>query len=90
MFPTTGQGGSQTIEDVGALSILFQDITSTRMLQERMRLYEKVRKERTEIVMSLSAILYGTEKEFADKRPWHGIWKTGIRSGVDHIRFLYE
>lgn len=91
MFPTTGQGGSQTIEDVGALSVLFKDIFTLSALEERMRLYERVRKERAATVMSMSGIVFGREAEFAEKRgKGHPIWKTGIRSGEEHVRFLYE
>ncbi|PVH83034.1 FAD/NAD(P)-binding domain-containing protein [Cadophora sp. DSE1049] len=91
MFPTTGQGGSQTIEDVGALSVLFRDIFTLSALEERMRLYEGVRKERAATVMSMSGIVFGREVEFAEKRgKGHPIWRTGIGSGEEHVRFLYD
>ncbi|KAK0122850.1 hypothetical protein ONS96_009878 [Cadophora gregata f. sp. sojae] len=91
MFPTTGQGGSQTIEDVGALSVFFKDIFKLSTLDERMRLYEKVRKERAATVMSMSGIVFGREAEFAERRGRnHPIWETGIRSGEEHVKFLYE
>ncbi|KAE8446551.1 hypothetical protein EG329_011883 [Mollisiaceae sp. DMI_Dod_QoI] len=62
MFPTTGQGGSTTMEDIGALSILFSSnantspypLTSASQLTERLKLFEKIRKERTGLVMGMS------------------------------------
>jgi salicylate hydroxylase len=91
MFPTTGQGGSQTIEDVGALAVLFKEIYTVSALEERMRLFERVRKERAATVMSMSGIVFGREAEFAEKRGQkHRIWETGIRSGDEHASFLYR
>ncbi|KAL2062874.1 hypothetical protein VTL71DRAFT_5946 [Oculimacula yallundae] len=91
MFPTTGQGGSQTIEDVGALSVLFSGIYTLSALEERMRVYERVRKERAATVASMSGIIFGREAEFADRRgKKHRIWKTGIRNGEQHAAFLYD
>lgn len=91
MFPTTGQGGSQTIEDVGALAVLFSGIHTVSALEERMRVFEKVRKERAATVMSMSGIVFGREGEFAERRgEKHRIWGTGIRDGVAHKRWLYE
>ncbi|KAG4427866.1 hypothetical protein IFR05_016654 [Cadophora sp. M221] len=91
MFPTTGQGGSQTMEDIGALAVLFKGIYTLSGSGERMRLFERVRKERAATVMSMSGILFGREAEFAQKKgEKHRIWETGIRSGVEHATYLYD
>ena len=56
-----------------------------------MRLYEQVRKQRAATVMSMSGIIFGREAEFAERRgETHRIWETGIRSGEEHAKFLYE
>lgn len=43
MTPMTAQGGTQALEDAGALHALFANIPSFSSLPERMVLYNKVR-----------------------------------------------
>ncbi|CZR56403.1 uncharacterized protein PAC_06291 [Phialocephala subalpina] len=97
MFPTTGQGGSQTLEDIGALSLLFSTnsstslpspypLTSPAQMHQRPNLFSKIRKERMGLVMGMSGCVFGREAEFVKKKPW---LKTGIESGEEHTRILY-
>lgn len=90
MYPTTGQGGSQSIEDVGCLGILLSDLQSPNELESRLKLYEKLRKPRASTVQALSGIVYGTEEVFRKTRPWHPINKTPIKNLDDHVDFLYK
>jgi salicylate hydroxylase len=90
MFPTTGQGGSQSLEDVGALGILLSNIQHKSVLPDILQIYEKLRKERMTVVQGTSGITFGYEDTFARERPWHIINAAGIKSGEDHLKYLYQ
>lgn len=90
MFPATGQGGSQSMEDAGALGTIFSHLPSTSSLPERLHIYEKLRKERTTAVQMLSGLIFGQEEGWVRDRPDHFIQSTGIRSGEDHLELLYK
>ncbi|KAF8848536.1 hypothetical protein BDZ45DRAFT_753734 [Acephala macrosclerotiorum] len=64
MFPTTGRGGSQAIEDIGALSVLFSTnspssllspypLTSPTQLIQRLNLLSEIRAECMSLVMGM-------------------------------------
>jgi salicylate hydroxylase len=89
MYPTTGQGGSQSLEDVAALGVLLSSLASKHDINQRLQIFERLRKDRMSVVQALSGVVFGKEEEFAKERPWHMINKTGIRSGEDHLDFLY-
>ncbi len=89
MYPTTGQGGSQSLEDVAALGVLLSSLSSKHDITQRLSIFEKLRKDRMTIVQALSGVVFGKEEEIAKERPWHMINKTSIRSGEDHVEFLY-
>lgn len=94
MYPTTGQGGSQSLEDVCALSILLNSATlqskSADEIQKRLETYEKLRKGRMSVVQGMSGIIFGFEETVAKQRPWHVVNKVGIRSMEDHARYLWQ
>jgi salicylate hydroxylase len=90
MFPTTGQGGSQSLEDAGALGVLLSHLPSKADLPSRLQMYEKLRKDRTAVIQMLSGLVFGTEEEWVRDRPGHFIQRTGIRTTEDHLEFLYK
>jgi salicylate hydroxylase len=55
MVPDQSQGACMAIEDAGALGIVFSAKYSHLSLNERLRLYEKTRKDRATRVQSASA-----------------------------------
>lgn len=90
MFPTTGQGGSQSLEDVAALGVLLSSITSISSLLHLLGLYSRIRKDRMAIVQATSPVIYGTEEMFIMARPEHVMNKLGIGSGEKHLEFLNQ
>ncbi|TVY43212.1 Aurachin C monooxygenase/isomerase [Lachnellula subtilissima] len=90
MFPTTGQGGSQSMEDAGALGSILSHLPSSSSLPERLRIFGKLRKERTATVQMLSGLIFGQEEGWVRRRPEHFIQRTGVRSGEDHLELLYK
>jgi len=52
MTPFVGQGANQALEDAGALLGLLSNLTSKEQLQDRLKLYEKVRLRRSARVQS--------------------------------------
>ncbi len=59
-------------------------------LSKRLKVYEKMRLERLPVIMRLSALPLGAEREIREMLPGHAIHRTGIRSGEEHLGFLYE
>lgn len=90
MLPFTGQGGGQGIEDAGALGVLFRDIRSREEVEERLRLVEEVRRDRTAIFQSMAGIPLGSEARFAMGNPDHPIHKAGITSPERHLEYMSE
>jgi salicylate hydroxylase len=90
MYPTTGQGGSQSLEDAGALGVILRNLLHKDQVPERLKIMDKVRKERIGIVQAMSVIEYGAEEEFMKAHPKHPIHLTRIKNGEDHVKFLYE
>jgi salicylate hydroxylase len=90
MFPTTGQGGCQSLEDAGAIGILLSNIQHKSTIPDLLRIYEKLRKERMTVVQGLSGVVPGNEERFARERPWHVINTMGIRSAEAHLEYLYR
>lgn len=88
MLPFTGQGGGQGIEDAGALGVLFRHIENREHIDERCRLMEEVRRERTAIFQSLAGVTLGTEEKFAKDNPGHLVHKTKVRSPEGHLEFM--
>ncbi|KAI8163944.1 hypothetical protein K4K49_009816 [Colletotrichum sp. SAR 10_70] len=56
MLPHQGQGGAQGIEDGVALGIIFSDATDPSQVEERMSLYEKLRRGRASAIQILSNV----------------------------------
>jgi salicylate hydroxylase len=94
MFPTTGQGGTQSLEDICALSILLHSDSlrtgSEMEVKERLGIYEKLRKESMSVVQEFSEITFGRNGEFGEKRPRHVVNKAGICSGEEYLTYLYQ
>lgn len=67
MLPFGGQGANQGIEDAGAISVLFRDITSVKDIPRRFSLFEKVRVKRALRVQILSRVRVGREHEVANE-----------------------
>lgn len=61
MFPTTGQGGCQAVEDAVALGVLLSRLQSKSEISERLRMYESVRSKRAATVQAMSATVFGRE-----------------------------
>ena len=70
MLPHLGQGAAQSIEDAAALGTLFQDIyigkhehQSRKIIESRLALFERVRKDRVTGIQILSSVPLG-ESDF--------------------------
>lgn len=90
MEPTTGQGGSQGLEDAGALAVFLSNISSKDEIPHRLQLLAKMREERTSKVIALSGVRLGEEEAVRKNYPRHPISQSSIKNGVEHIAFLYE
>ena len=89
MYPATGQGGSQGIEDVGALGILLSRLASKSDVEKRLKVFEELRKERVEIVSATSMLIFGTEKDYVEARPLGKVSRLGINTTEKHMKYLY-
>jgi salicylate hydroxylase len=94
MLPTTGQGGTQSLEDICALAIFLHSDSlkgkRERQVEERLAMFEELRKERMAIVQAGSGIMFGDEERL-EKTKWGQVLKrAGIRDGEGHLRFLYQ
>lgn len=67
MLPFSGQGATQAIEDAGAISILFKDLSSAKDIPARLALFEKVRTKRAARVQVVSKVTVGKEKEIEEE-----------------------
>ncbi|KFX88456.1 hypothetical protein V490_07626 [Pseudogymnoascus sp. VKM F-3557] len=90
MEPTTGQGGSQGLEDAGALAVFLSNISSKDEIPHRLQLLAKMREERTSKVIALSGVRLGEEEAVRKNYPRHPISRSSIKNGVEHIAFLYD
>lgn len=90
MEPTTGQGGSQGVEDAGALAVFLSNIGNRDEVPRRLELLAKMRGERTEKVVALSGLRLGEEEVIRKNYPRHPINRSSIKNGVEHIAFLFE
>ncbi|OBT77935.1 hypothetical protein VF21_04357 [Pseudogymnoascus sp. 05NY08] len=90
MEPTTGQGGSQGLEDAAALAVFLSNIGSKDEIPHRLELLAKMRVERTEKVVALSGVRLGEEETIRKNYPRHAINRSSIKNGVEHIAFLFD
>ncbi|OBT64856.1 hypothetical protein VE03_06449 [Pseudogymnoascus sp. 23342-1-I1] len=90
MEPTTGQGGSQGVEDAGALAVFLSNISSKSEIPRRLELLSKIRGERTAKVVALSGVRLGEEETIWEKYPRHPVSRSDIKNGVEHIAFLFD
>ncbi|KAK2741931.1 hypothetical protein FQN57_005490 [Myotisia sp. PD_48] len=67
MFPTTGQGGCQSIEDAGALGVLLSELPDVNQLSERLKLFEQVRRGRASTMQAMSSTFFGAENRVHPK-----------------------
>ena len=63
MLPFGGQGSNMAIEDAGALGVLLKGVESHGQIEERLALFERVRKNRASRVQILSKARVGEEKD---------------------------
>jgi salicylate hydroxylase len=63
MFPTTGQGACQCLEDGAALGILLSSLKNKDDLPARLQIFEDMRRKRVLPVHALSGILLGQQSE---------------------------
>lgn len=63
MLPFGGQGSNQAIEDGGALGYLLNSVDDTATIEQRLKTFESVRRDRASRVQTLSKVRAGKEKE---------------------------
>lgn len=63
MLPFGGQGSNQAIEDGGALGYLLNNVDDTAKIEQRLKTFETIRKDRASRVQILSSVRAGKEKE---------------------------
>lgn len=63
MLPFSGQGSNSAMEDAGALGHLFRSVHDPAAIEERLKLFELVRKDRASRIQTLSKVRIGREKE---------------------------
>ena len=90
MEPTTGQGGSQGVEDAAALAVFLSNIGSKSEIPHRLELLSKMRGERTAKVVATSGVRVGEEELIRKNYPRHPINRSSIKNGIDHIEFLHK
>lgn len=66
MFPTTGQGACQCLEDAAALGILLSQIGSPSDLSYRLSMFQELRSKRVVEIHALSSVLLGTEAHLGE------------------------
>jgi salicylate hydroxylase len=67
MLPFGGQGAMMAIEDGGSLGFLLKDTTDPQHIEERLDLFQTLRKSRASRVQLLSSVRAGREKEVEDR-----------------------
>lgn len=90
MLPSTGQGCCQSLEDVGALGIHLINLPDKSEISRRLEIMTELRKDRETTIQYLSGIWTGQEEDFRKANPRHWIHKTSIKTGRDHVKFLYQ
>ncbi|KAL2801669.1 hypothetical protein BJX63DRAFT_438599 [Aspergillus granulosus] len=66
MFPTTGQGACQCLEDAAALGILLSRLASSSDLSRRLELFQELRSNRVVEIHALSSVLLGREAQLGE------------------------
>ncbi|KAL4862585.1 hypothetical protein BDV12DRAFT_202900 [Aspergillus spectabilis] len=66
MFPTTGQGACQCLEDAAALGILLSRLASPSDLSRRLELFQELRRNRVVEIHALSSVLLGREAQLSE------------------------
>jgi 2-polyprenyl-6-methoxyphenol hydroxylase-like FAD-dependent oxidoreductase len=67
MFPTTGQGACQSLEDAAALGIFLNDLRCKTDLHTRLHMFQTLRSERVMSVHAMSSVLVGQETRMNEK-----------------------
>lgn len=67
MLPFSGQAANLAMEDGGALGYLFKSINDPAAVQQRLRLFELVRKSRATRIQIMSNVRAGKEKEVGEQ-----------------------
>ena len=90
MLPSTGQGCCRGLEDVGALGILLSNLPVKSEILWRLEIMTELWKDRETTIQYLSGIRMEQKDEFRKANPRHWNHKTSIKTGRDHVKFLYE
>lgn len=99
MFPTTGQGACQSLEDAAALGIVLSELKCKSDLATRLQTFQKLRHDRVMAVHTMSSVLVGQETRISEKcnniclkeNLFPDLWNTWItptRTCIDHVRFV--
>ena len=67
MFPTTGQGACQSLEDAAALGILLSDLRCKTDLATRLQMFQNLRSERVMSIHAMSSVMVGQETRMNQK-----------------------
>jgi salicylate hydroxylase len=67
MFPTTGQGACQSLEDAAALGILLSELRYETDLTTRLQMFQRLRNERVMAVHAMSSVMVGQETRMNEK-----------------------
>lgn len=63
MLPFGGQGSNCAMEDAGALGHLFRSVHDPAAIEQRLALFELIRKDRPSRVQTMAKVRVGREKE---------------------------
>ena len=71
MFPTTGQGACQSLEDAAALGIVLSELKRKSDLATRLQTFQKLRHDRVMAIHTMSSVLVGQETRISEKSQQH-------------------
>ena len=93
-LPDQGQGGAQAIEDAASLTAMLPPNTRKEEIPERLKLYQKARKERADIIQQYTRLAGGDLKpdglpfemmKFTNYNFGHDEWDHSIRILREHL-----
>jgi salicylate hydroxylase len=105
MLFTSGQGGCQGLEDAAALSVLFatetlpvfaatlppHGVDLEEVIKSRLEMFNKVRKERVQLMQRLSGTRLGKEAGFFKRYEPDLSWKgERIQTTEQHLHWMYK
>ena len=90
MLPFGGQAANQAMEDAGALGALLANVTSKAELQQRLKLFEEIRKPRASAIQILSSVRVGMEGKVQDKLRKYAATESKPTSFGERISHAYS